>query len=267
LENDFEIKKGQIAHLDRNPSNSKLGNLCFLCLQHHDEYDTKQSQSKGYKPSEIKRYINRLNEKVAQWRETEAYANNFPAGVEVPLLSNYVENEISQTTTSRGTQIVEMFAGIRLIDKELSGKDGPVLLNISIGFVELQLKTAIKKTLRVRAELPVGLTLNIEVSAWDDWDVLGFMNVLNNQGDIWMLRGDPIQGDKRDPMFHGRDALLVYRKSNGENRIILGTYTKSLAQIQIHARVSDYVAKGLADYLERVGFSALFLPTRHKQIA
>ena len=50
------MKKGQIAHLDRDPSNNALDNLAFLCLPHHDEYDSTTSQSKNLTIHEVKRY-------------------------------------------------------------------------------------------------------------------------------------------------------------------------------------------------------------------
>jgi hypothetical protein len=43
----FDVKAGQIAHLDHDNKNSELDNLAFLCLEHHDQYDSKTSQSKG----------------------------------------------------------------------------------------------------------------------------------------------------------------------------------------------------------------------------
>jgi hypothetical protein len=49
-------KKGQIAHLDRDPSHNDPDNLAFLCLEHHDQYDSRPSQSKGLTPEEVKRY-------------------------------------------------------------------------------------------------------------------------------------------------------------------------------------------------------------------
>ena len=56
LTGDLSEKKGQIAHLDRDPSNSDPDNLAFLCLEHHDEYDSRPSQSKGLTIEEVKRY-------------------------------------------------------------------------------------------------------------------------------------------------------------------------------------------------------------------
>lgn len=53
---DHGVKKGQIAHIDRNPSNSSYQNLAFLCIPHHDEYDSVSRQSKNLKPSELQHY-------------------------------------------------------------------------------------------------------------------------------------------------------------------------------------------------------------------
>ena len=48
LSKDTRLKAGQVAHLDRNPANHQRDNLAFLCLKHHDQYDTRRSQSKGF---------------------------------------------------------------------------------------------------------------------------------------------------------------------------------------------------------------------------
>lgn len=60
IRGDLEEKKGQIAHVNRDPSDIRLENLVWLCFDHHDEYDTRTSQSKGYTSSELKTYRERL---------------------------------------------------------------------------------------------------------------------------------------------------------------------------------------------------------------
>lgn len=64
LSRDAEIKQGQIAHLDGDASNNELDNLVFLCLAHHDEYDTARSQSKGLTIDEVRRYRKELHELI-----------------------------------------------------------------------------------------------------------------------------------------------------------------------------------------------------------
>lgn len=78
LNNDFKIKKGQIAHIDRDNSNSNIENLVFLCLEHHDEYDTLTSQSKGLKPKEIKNYRDKLYEHVKLWEQINGSEFSLP---------------------------------------------------------------------------------------------------------------------------------------------------------------------------------------------
>lgn len=68
LEGDSRIKRGQIAHLDRDPSNDASDNLQFLCLPHHDEYDTRTSQSKGMTEGEVRHYAADLDVYVKKMR-------------------------------------------------------------------------------------------------------------------------------------------------------------------------------------------------------
>lgn len=56
IDGDVSEKKGQIAHLDKNPNNNKIDNICYLCLPHHDQYDSQTSVSKNYTIHEVKKY-------------------------------------------------------------------------------------------------------------------------------------------------------------------------------------------------------------------
>lgn len=71
LEGDFSQKSGQIAHIDKNPLNASLNNLVFLCLEHHDQYDSKTSQSKGLTIYEVKKYRNLLHDAVQELRDNK----------------------------------------------------------------------------------------------------------------------------------------------------------------------------------------------------
>lgn len=66
LSNDAAEKKGQVAHLDRDSSNSARENLVFLCLDHHDQYDSRTSQAKGLTIDEVKQYRSQLQRYVAK---------------------------------------------------------------------------------------------------------------------------------------------------------------------------------------------------------
>lgn len=57
---DLTKKRGQLAHIDRNSSNASKDNAAFLCMPHHDEYDSVPSQTKRITPDELKSYRNAL---------------------------------------------------------------------------------------------------------------------------------------------------------------------------------------------------------------
>jgi len=61
---DIGIKKGQIAHIDRDHSNSVIQNGAFLCKDHHDEYDTLSHQSKRLTPGELRHAVAQVHEYV-----------------------------------------------------------------------------------------------------------------------------------------------------------------------------------------------------------
>jgi hypothetical protein len=53
-------RRGQIAHLNRKRDDHRLAILVFLCLDHHDEYDGKTSQSKNFTEAEVRAYREQL---------------------------------------------------------------------------------------------------------------------------------------------------------------------------------------------------------------
>lgn len=65
LHGDLTVKQGQIAHLDHDNTNDNLDNLAFLCLHHHDEYDSTTSQSKGLREGEVKKFRDELYARMA----------------------------------------------------------------------------------------------------------------------------------------------------------------------------------------------------------
>lgn len=66
-----EVRKGQIAHLNRDPKDFRFDNLIWLCLEHHDEYDSNTSQSKGLTTGELRAYRDKLyllNDPQGKWQ-------------------------------------------------------------------------------------------------------------------------------------------------------------------------------------------------------
>jgi hypothetical protein len=66
LANDKSQKRVQIAHIDRKRDNNAPANLVPLCLDHHDEYDSRTSQSKGITEEELRRYKNMLVDTISR---------------------------------------------------------------------------------------------------------------------------------------------------------------------------------------------------------
>src|SRR4051812_6867752 len=64
-----EKRKGQIAHINHDRSDPTFENLVWLCLEHHDEFDSNTSQSKGITPEEVKKYRDRLHRELAPEEE------------------------------------------------------------------------------------------------------------------------------------------------------------------------------------------------------
>jgi len=90
LNADFRRKQGQIAHLDRNSQNNSFENLAYLCLEHHDEYDTKTSQSKGWNIGEVKKYRELLHQAVKDNREQA-----WPGSKKTKETFSHIQSEIN----------------------------------------------------------------------------------------------------------------------------------------------------------------------------
>lgn len=73
-----EVKPSQIAHLNQDNTNANFANLVFLCLEHHDQYDGKTSQSKRLTKSEVKIFRDELYAFVAT--EPQPAWTDYPSG-------------------------------------------------------------------------------------------------------------------------------------------------------------------------------------------
>jgi hypothetical protein len=65
FDGDLAKKRGQLAHVDRDSSNASKGNAAFLCMPHHDEYDSVPRLTKRITPDELKSHRNALYETLA----------------------------------------------------------------------------------------------------------------------------------------------------------------------------------------------------------
>ena len=91
LNRDESQRRGQIAHLDHDPKNNRRENLAWLCLEHHDEYDGKPSQSKGFTIQEVQRYRSELHARFADWRNDaarEQLLNFLASGITIDMMAD-----------------------------------------------------------------------------------------------------------------------------------------------------------------------------------
>lgn len=78
-----EVRKGQLGHLNHQPEDARFENLVWLCLEHHDEFDSRTSQSKGLTEQEVRAYRDRLYEHISVKAGRRNYYED-PPPVELP---------------------------------------------------------------------------------------------------------------------------------------------------------------------------------------
>ena len=87
------VARGQIAHIDRDKTNGVERNLAYLCLEHHDAYDTTPSQSKRFQPQELSQAKDLLEEWVQKW-STAGFESGPLSEREIPKVNTRVRPEI-----------------------------------------------------------------------------------------------------------------------------------------------------------------------------
>jgi hypothetical protein len=130
LSGDFTEKKGQIAHLDHNPSNNDLDNLVWLCFNHHDDYDSQTRQSKGLTEGEVKHYRERLYGAVS------GLHGDHPIPISVRRAQLFLHGDFSTFTTERQSTVIDTLAGLLGIPSQditvYSVHDGSVALDLGL---------------------------------------------------------------------------------------------------------------------------------------
>jgi hypothetical protein len=186
-----------------------------------------------------------------QWYEicSKLLSPNFgwPIGLDVPLLDFSVG--IPPTASIPST-------GIQLTDKEVGIVENPPLLYLSIYFKKSRyfgqhVPDDGEKWLYLEANMRFAFNLQIQVRAWNERDVQEMLNVLQTGEGGYNLNGPRPHGNEN----HAGDYFLVWRE-NDEIRLMISTFTSTQAGISVHARLSDRVAKVLANYLVKAGFGS-----------
>lgn len=245
LENDLDEKAGQIAHLDNNPSNPKFDNLAFLCLKHHDQYDTTTSQSKGLTKHEVKSYRVRLYEYFEQLDSLPRSGGGIAWSLDPPLL-----NFVRRVDSKEGFP----YNGIQLANGDFDDQDNPPSLYISIYFKRSRSfgRDPIddnEKWLHIVTDMRPALTLRIQVRAFNKRDEEEFVKVLRGVN----TRGYDLHGP-RSKIDTAGDYLLI-KPTEDEYTLTISTFTTTSAGVSILARLSQKITDEVAEYLEQNGFT------------
>ncbi|WP_305669703.1 hypothetical protein [Falsiroseomonas sp.] len=111
INRDFDLKSGQIAHIDRDNTNNREENLAFLCLNHHDEYDSRSSQRKNFTAHEILSYRHELYDHVEKALNIPVHFGSLALPATDPYAGTYVRTgtgsdsaEVNLTPIPDGTE-------------------------------------------------------------------------------------------------------------------------------------------------------------------
>ena len=125
LEGNHKIQDGHIAHLDKNPNNNEDDNLAFLCLRHHNEYDSVKRLSKNLKIDEIKEYRKQLYDYNNKYFDVfETWEVLYFAIKEVAvreILRHLVEMKYSENRPAVLRKMLDDMVKIGLLRKSKSG--------------------------------------------------------------------------------------------------------------------------------------------------
>jgi len=90
LNRDTDLKAGQIAHLDHDRDNNNEDNLAFLCFDHHDEYDSRTSQRKGFTAGEVKQFRAELHDSIGKAFSVSVHFGAVTVPKEDPYAGQYI---------------------------------------------------------------------------------------------------------------------------------------------------------------------------------
>jgi signal transduction histidine kinase len=124
LDGDLRKKEGQIGHVNRNAADDREQNLCFLCGPHHEAYDRRSRQAKGFTPGELRHHRQALYETVASRPELvyaaeSAAANQSPSQTHQPYVAGLYERRLAMYEAARRF-IAAVVSNLNISDAEAS---------------------------------------------------------------------------------------------------------------------------------------------------
>ncbi|HEX8127066.1 MAG TPA: hypothetical protein VF548_15935 [Allosphingosinicella sp.] len=147
MDRDLRRKKGQISHIDGDRTNSSPSNLAYLCLDHHDELDSRTSQSKGLTSREVRAYRESLVARMAE----ERLENLDLSDEDFPKLATPNELRIGDLSATGGWRLL-------FKHEDHAGIEGPL-------FVGTSCELLIVKRPRIFSYRPGESTLQLRMDA------------------------------------------------------------------------------------------------------
>lgn len=114
LNGNTDERPGQIAHLNGDHSDNRLENLVWLCLEHHDKFDSKTSQTKNYTQIEVRRYRDNLYQSYFDSEFDESDINNTRTYLQTySSLFTYMFQEYSDLAFAIDSDAMQSLANVR----------------------------------------------------------------------------------------------------------------------------------------------------------
>lgn len=124
---------GQIAHIDHDPSNNDLNNLAYLCLEHHEQYDSRTSQTKKITASELHKAKNKLSDYIDRCLSSD---KDSCERVVITIDGDF--ESFNNEECEKLLQIIKEASGIRGGVKVIQQKRGSIQLELSLTSTDAQ---------------------------------------------------------------------------------------------------------------------------------
>ncbi len=114
LDGNTNERPGQIAHLNGDHSDNRLENLVWLCLEHHDKFDSKTSQTKNYTQIEVRTYRDQLYQSYLNSEFDESDIKNTRVYLQTysPLFT-YIFQQYSELAFAIDSDVMQELADLR----------------------------------------------------------------------------------------------------------------------------------------------------------
>ena len=129
---DLDIKNGQIAHINKRNNDNSLDNLVYLCFDHHDNYDSRRSQSKGITSLELIHAKNSLQGNLSRNKKTESIK-----------ITISVEGDFHKLTSNEREQVLSKILSSAQINS------APEILNIESGSIKFTIEIDANEALQL----------------------------------------------------------------------------------------------------------------------